>query len=118
MSGNPPSNKLYGLKGARIKAKLARKEPIYCAGMWFAYPLVCEMAAELGLDALVLDMEHGPWDTASIAGVLAATSGSETAIVIRPGGIEPTNLQMLLDLGVDGVMLAHCNDIATARRAV
>ncbi len=117
MKLQPPSP-LFGLKGARIKAKLARREPVFGVGLWFTCALVAEMLSREPLDFLVLDMEHGPWDTASVMDLLAATAASPVAIVARPGTLDQSQIQLLFDIGVDGLMTAHCDSLAAARRAV
>jgi len=111
-------SQLFGLKGAAVKAQLARHEPVLGVGLWFPCALVAEMLSREKLDFLVLDMEHGPWDTASIIQLLAATAASPTAIVIRPGTLDQGQVQLLFDLGVDGIMVGHCDNLETARRAV
>ena len=110
--------KLYGLKGAAVKQKLARREPVLCAGAWFTDPLLGELLGGLPLDVIVIDMEHGPWDITSVSRFLAATAGSDAAIVARPAEVNFAQIQLLLDLGIDGVMVAHCDDVATTKRLV
>ncbi len=118
MSVPSSAPRLFGLKGAAIKEKLRRKETVTVAGLWFPNPLIAEMVAQIGFDVLVLDLEHGPWDVQTVTGVLTATAPYSSAIVIRPGGLDREQIQLMLDLGVDGVMLAHCDDLDTTRRAV
>jgi 4-hydroxy-2-oxoheptanedioate aldolase len=108
----------YGLKGAAVKAKLARKEPITGVGLFFPDPLMAEVISHMPFDVILLDLEHGPWDTASILQVLSATSGSPAAIVARPGGTDQLQVQLLLDLGIDGFMIGHCDTMDAVRRAV
>jgi len=108
----------YGLKGAALKQKLSRKEPVLVAGLWFPYPLVAEMISHMEVDALFLDMEHAPWDIATITETLSATSASDVMVIARPRTLDDHQAQLLLDLGVDGITVAHCDDLATARKAV
>ena len=115
MSAN---SRLYGLKGAAVKAKLARGEPILCVGLWFPYPLIGEMIARYEFDVLMLDMEHGPWDISSVTQLLIATASSPAAVMVRPGSLDKAQVQLLLDLGVDGLVVSHCDDFDIARSAV
>jgi len=101
-----------------VKAKLARGEPIVAVGLWYPYPLIGEMLARENVDVFVLDMEHGPWDTARVMQLLSATAASPTAIVARPGTLDQSQVQLLFDLGIDGIMVGHCDNLATTRRAV
>ncbi len=109
---------VYGLRGLSVKKKLTRGEPILAVGLWYPDPLVAETVAGFDVDVLVLDMEHGPWSIDTVSATLAATSSSSAAVVIRPGGMDRAQIQLLMDLGVDGWMVAHCDDLDTARRAV
>jgi 4-hydroxy-2-oxoheptanedioate aldolase len=70
------------------------------------------------VDVLMLDLEHGPWDTASVVQLLSATAASPVAIVARPGTLDRSQVQLLFDLGVDGLMAGHCDNLAAARHAV
>ena len=109
---------IYGLKGRCVKEKLARREPILAVGLWYPDPLIAETVAGFEVDVLVLDMEHGPWDVGAISRTLAATSSSSAAVVVRPGGMDRAQIQLLLDMGVDGWMVAHCDDIDRVRQAI
>jgi 4-hydroxy-2-oxoheptanedioate aldolase len=111
-------SRLYGLKGAAIKAKLARGESIVCMTLWFPCALVGEMLSAEKLDVLIVDMEHGPWDTANITQLLAATVASPVAIFVRPTTLIPEQIQLLFDMGIDGLMVGHCDSLQIARRAV
>ena len=106
------------LKGKGLKQKLSRKEPVRVVGLWFAYPLVAEMMSHMDIDAMFIDMEHAPWDIATITATLSATAASGVAVIARPRTLDDHQAQLLLDLGVDGIAVAHCDDLATAHKAV
>lgn len=112
------SSHCFGLKGARIKRKLSNSEPIFAFGLVFPYPMIAESLCGLHGDVFVLDMEHCPWTIKDVANMLAATSGSRTAVVARPANADKAQIQLLLDLGVDGIMVAHVDDLETARAAI
>src|SRR5262245_35204705 len=95
-----PHPRLFGLKGAAVKAKFARGEPVVAVGLWFPCAVVGEMLSRENVDVLVLDMEHGPWDTNSVMQLLSATAPSPTAIVARPGTLDQSQVQLLFDLGI------------------
>jgi 4-hydroxy-2-oxoheptanedioate aldolase len=117
-SRRQPHSHLFGLKGAAVKAKLARGEPIIAVGLWYPCALIGEMLSRENVDVLVLDMEHGPWGTNNVMQLLSATAASPTAIVARPGTLDQSQVQLLFDLGIDGIMVGHCDNLATTRRAV
>ena len=112
------TNHLYGLKGAALKRKLARKEPILVVGLWLPYQLTAEMISRYPIDVLMLDMEHGPWDTKSVTELLIATAASDAAIVVRPGDRNAAEIRLLLDLGADGLMAAHCDSLAATKEVI
>ncbi len=87
----------------RIKFKANR--PAY--GLWVTMeaPTVTELAAELGLDWVCVDMEHGCLEYRDVVQHMRAAKGSETAVVVRVPAITIDSIKRCLDLGADGVLL-------------
>lgn len=80
-------------------------------GMWVTLPTpaVTEIAAELGLDWVCLDLEHSALDYKDVANHARAAKGSDTAVVARVPAITSDYLKRCLDMGVDGVLLPLVN---------
>lgn len=77
---------------------------------------VVEIAGECGLDAVVLDAEHAPFDPASLDRGLLACRAADIAGLIRVADDRPATLLQALDLGADGLVLPHIVNAAQARQ--
>lgn len=90
-------------------------------------PIFCEQASQLGIDCLLIDMEHGEATLADIPGLLrACAAGSlacqderlRTAVLVRPASHDAATLSKLADLGVDGVVVPKVDTLAQANAIV
>lgn len=76
-------------------------------GLWVTSesPAVVEVAAELGLDWICIDLEHGYLSLQHVANHLTAARGSDMSILVRPPthDLEPT--KRVIDLGAHGIIL-------------
>lgn len=97
MSLLPFSNPLR----ARLKAK---KETV---GLWVTLEsaTATEIAAELGLDWVCVDMEHGSLDFRDVLDHLRAARGSDLAVLVRVPTASVDKIKRALDLGAHGVLL-------------
>lgn len=88
-----------------LRPKLQGVDP--CKGLWVTMDCatVTELAAELGLDWVTLDMEHGNLDYKDVTEHLRAAKGSDTAVLVRVPAITVDAIKRALDLGADGVLL-------------
>jgi len=86
---------------------------------WLEYPSLpaCEIAALLGYQIAIFDMEHGviPQDTADQLALACKKLG--LAVYFRVASAERVAIQHALDSGVDGVILPQIADLAHAREA-
>ncbi|MBC2667139.1 hypothetical protein H7F51_16590 [Novosphingobium flavum] len=90
---------------AKLKGAAAGNRPAY--GLWVTLdsPTVSEMAAELGVDWITIDMEHGCLDYSDVVQHLRAVKGSDTAVLVRVPATRVDTIKRVLDLGADGVLL-------------
>jgi 2-keto-3-deoxy-L-rhamnonate aldolase RhmA len=88
-----------------LRAKLKSDTPGY--GLWVTLdsPTVSEIAAELGVDWITVDMEHGCLDYRDVVQHLRAVKGSDTAVMVRVPTTSVDTIKRCLDLGADGVLL-------------
>ena len=88
-----------------LRRKFAAKETAY--GLWVTLESasVSEIAAEIGLDWICIDMEHGRLDYRDVVDHARATRGSSTAVLVRVPTLGVDTIKRALDLGVDGVIL-------------
>ncbi|MGI4876866.1 MAG: HpcH/HpaI aldolase family protein [Janthinobacterium lividum] len=81
-------------------------------------PIIVEVLALTGLDCLVLDAEHAPFDRVALdLCLLAARAGGKT-VLVRPPTAAPEHILNALDCGADGVILPHVCSAADAVAAV
>jgi 2-keto-3-deoxy-L-rhamnonate aldolase RhmA len=85
----------------RLKAKTQ------AVGVWVTLEsaTVTEVAAELGLDWVCIDMEHGSLDFRDVLNHLRAARGSETAVLVRVPTTSVDKIKRALDLGAHGILL-------------
>lgn len=88
-----------------LRAKMHADRPAF--GLWVTMdsPTSTEIAAELGLDWVCIDMEHGCLDYRDVVQHIRAAKGSDTAVLVRVPAITIDAIKRCLDLGADGVLL-------------
>jgi 4-hydroxy-2-oxoheptanedioate aldolase len=82
------------------------------------YPIVAELLGHEGFSAVVLDQQHGLWDTAStLAGIAAVHQAGAAPIVRVPVGDFAT-VSRVLDFGAEGIIAPMINTATDARAFV
>jgi 2-keto-3-deoxy-L-rhamnonate aldolase RhmA len=76
-------------------------------GLWATLEsaTVTEVAAELGLDWVCVDMEHGSLGYRDVVDHLRAAKGSDLAMIVRVPTASVDTIKRALDLGAHGVLL-------------
>ena len=94
-----PNTKLNRVKGA-----LAAGEPSF--GLIATIPSIqtVQTLASAGVDWLIIDMEHGPIDIASVHAMIVATAGTETVPFVRLPWSHPWQAKPAMDLGALGIV--------------
>lgn len=90
-------------------------------GFWLSLNSLAatEIAAGLGFDWVLLDMEHSPYDMESVERhLLAARHGGTAEFVVRMPTNDPVIVKRLLDAGVRSFMFPFVQSIEEARLAV
>ncbi len=77
----------------------------------------CEIASYVGLDAVILDLEHGVFDPTDADEIIAAAKNLGLTVYSRVAQSERMQIQAALDSGSDGVILPQLRDLAHARQA-
>ncbi len=81
-------------------------------------PQIVELAALSGLDFVVLDAEHAPFDRSALDLAIMAGRGAKLAVMVRVPGYDSELVGASLDLGASGIVVPHVGDASIARRAV
>jgi 4-hydroxy-2-oxoheptanedioate aldolase len=79
---------------------------------------VVELLAGAGFDAVVLDLEHGPYSIESLPPLVAASRSAEVACLVRVTGNSAQEIGSVLDIGVDGIVVPHIQSEASAAAVV
>ncbi len=81
-------------------------------------PASVEVAASLGFDWLLMDLEHGNASLADLRNMLMACRGASSAPIVRLRSVEADDVKFVMDSGAAGVMFPFVNSAEEARRAV
>ena len=100
-----------------LRRKLHDNQPAY--GLWVTLgdATVTEIAADAGVDWIVVDMEHGPLENRDLLGHLRAANGSDLAVIARLPSLSVEGIKRALDTGAHGVilpMIRGAKDVRTA----
>ncbi|MEO3431797.1 aldolase/citrate lyase family protein [Inquilinus sp. CAU 1745] len=89
-------------------------------GCWLTTgnPVISEVVALSGYDAIMLDHEHGPGTFPDAIACLQAISGTPTTGLMRVPWNDPIYLKRALDIGVEGVMIPSISTAGEAEEAV
>jgi 4-hydroxy-2-oxoheptanedioate aldolase len=116
VAGQPSSEAAGGFANP-AKAKLAAGA---CIGAFMvATPSVAlvQVLARSGVDVLILDMEHGAIDLATLHAMIAATQGTAAAPIVRVPANEAWLVKPVLDAGAMGINFPMITNAEQARRA-
>jgi 4-hydroxy-2-oxoheptanedioate aldolase len=81
-------------------------------------PSAIEIAADLGFDWLLIDLEHGNGTLADLRSLLLACRGSTAAPIVRIRSVNADDVKFVMDSGAAGIMFPFVNSAAEARQAV
>lgn len=101
-----------------LKEKLSSGKP--ALGTWntLASPMVTEVLAHAGLDFVIVDFEHGPYQLDRIAEFVSRAELHDCSPIVRIPSARDWMALQALDQGAHGVLVPHCDDEATARAFV
>lgn len=98
-----------------FRARLLAKAPLLGSFVKTPHPMVVEVLGASGLDFLVLDGEHSPFDRAAIDLCLLAARAVGMATLVRVPDHNPSSILAALDSGAAGVVVPHVNTTDQAR---
>ena len=80
-------------------------------------PAIAEIASLVGLDWIMIDMEHASLSLSDVEGLIQAVKGNCLTIVRVPESSQVW-INRVLDLGCDGIMVPKINSAADARLVI
>lgn len=76
------------------------------------------MMKEGGMEFIIIDVEHGPFDLEKLSGMIAVSNGIHLPVFVRIPGIDRGFITKILDLGADGLVAPMVNTKEEARKLV
>lgn len=101
-----------------LKSRILAREPVLGAFIKTPHPIVIEVMGASGLDFLVVDAEHAPFDRTSIDMAIIAGRAVGCPIIVRVPTSSTDWLLNVLDAGAAGVMVPHVKSRAQAEQLV
>ena len=99
-----------------LARRLRAGETVFSAWCTLASPIVTETIAREGYAAVVLDIQHGLWDTASIIAGIGALHHAGSAPVVRVPLNNFAFVSRALDFGAEAIIAPMINSAADAKQ--
>jgi 4-hydroxy-2-oxoheptanedioate aldolase len=99
-----------------LARRLRAGETVFSAWCTLASPITAETIAREGYAAVVLDQQHGLWDTASIIAGIAALHHAAAAPVVRVPLNDFAFVSRALDFGAEAIIAPMINSERDARQ--
>ncbi|MCA9137515.1 MAG: hypothetical protein KDB00_12175 [Planctomycetales bacterium] len=77
-----------------------------------------EIAAGIGFDWLLIDLEHGSGSLADLRGMLVACASGQAAPIVRIRSVDSDTIKFVMDSGAAGIMFPYVSSAQEARHAV
>jgi 4-hydroxy-2-oxoheptanedioate aldolase len=103
---------------SRIKAKLAKGQPVLVTALSLSDPSIFELASIMGFDGIWLDLEHHAHSVEAANNYIRATRIGVSDVIARPAKGEFMRLSRLLEAGAKGIMYPRCDNADEAREVV
>jgi 4-hydroxy-2-oxoheptanedioate aldolase len=90
-------------------------ETVYAGWSSLASPIVAESIAREGFPAVVIDVQHGLWDTATAFAAITGINHAGSAPFVRVPLNDYAFVSRALDVGAEGIIAPMINTVADAR---
>jgi 4-hydroxy-2-oxoheptanedioate aldolase len=101
--------------GFSLARRLRAGETVFAGWCTLASPLAAEVIAREGFGAVVLDMQHGLWDTASLIAGINALHHAGGAAIVRVPLNDFATVSRALDFGAEAIIAPMINSGSDAR---
>lgn len=108
------------MKEIKNYAKDKLKNQQSAAGIWSIIPscTAAEIMASAGLDFIIFDMEHGPFDIKDVYDSIRAISAYNCSPLVRIPKVDVTLIQKLLDSDAHGIIVPQIRSVSDALELV
>ena len=101
-----------------LREQLRRRERLVGCFQTIAAPESTEAAAAVGLDFVVVDLEHALIGDDTLGSILRAADAAGIAAAVRPPTLDAARIGKLLDAGAKGIVVPHLHSAEQARELV
>lgn len=104
-----------------VKAGLEAGDALFGAGVETGAPALVEVYGSVGLNWVWIDMEHknpSSFDSNYLEGLVRAAECTDTELIVRIAGTDPSCVRKVLDAGVRNVVVPRVETAAEVRRVV
>lgn len=101
-----------------FRRRLLAHEPLLGTFIKTPTPHPVEIAAAAGLDFVIIDQEHAPFDRVTIDILVLAGRAAGIPVVVRTPSGESRDILPALDCGASGVLVPHVDSAAKAAAVV
>ena len=106
------------MNAERLRQALASRTVVYGTWVQTPSPEVVEMLGWSGWDFVILDLEHGPYGTETVAQLVRAADASDLAALVRVPATAPHDVGKALDLGAAGIVTPGVTSAAIGQSVV
>ena len=101
-----------------LKQKIRRGEAVNGCWLNLGSSLTAEIVGLAGFDWVLIDLEHGAGNEKDVLAQLQALEHTDTAAIVRVESVQKQRIHRVLDVGAEGVMCPHINNVAQAEMVV
>lgn len=102
----------------KLKQKLLNGQTVYGPFCKLQDPSLVEIAALVGFDFVILDMEHGPLSVESVQTLARAAQAKGIEVVVRVTDKRASDILRILDVGVNSIQVPQVNTATDAQMVV
>jgi len=106
------------VRPSRIKAKLARNEPVLVTTLHLTDPSLFELTSLMGFDGIWMDLEHHAYSVETAENLIRAARVGGADILARPAKGEFMRIGRLLEAGAHGILYPRCDGVEEAQQVI
>ncbi|MCI8304106.1 MAG: hypothetical protein HFF52_05700 [Lawsonibacter sp.] len=106
------------LQASKVKQKLRGGQPVIRGFLRFPDPGTAEIMALAGVELIILDQEHYPFNSQEIEKVVRAAQIYGAECMVRVPNSEPARVAQVMESGAIGVVVPHVESRAQAMEVV
>ncbi len=102
----------------KIRERLRNNDVVISAMLRFPNPAAMEIMALAGVDLVIIDNEHYPFNEETMIDLVRAADVHGMACAVRVPNAEPARIAQIMDYGVDGILVPSVDTYEEAMELV